>query len=177
MVKRLIKKILTVIKNIFHLQCTPDNTYKSNITSSYAISKSAVELMKKKYLCLKNTTEPKLFSDCLKDIQFLATKIDSNEKALLKTADDILYTLDKMKYVQDGTDDDTIVYSVIFGGRKNFYYYLGNGTSYKEGQYVIVPVGDSMEEKVAKIHSKFRYTDAQMPLNLRMLKKIITHAI
>lgn len=177
MVKKFIKKILICVKNIFRLHKTTDNPCKSNVASSYAISKSAVELMKKKYLCLKNTTEPQLFSQCLRDIQFLAKKIDSNEKALLKTADNILYTLEKMKYVQNGTDDDTTIYSVTFGSRKNFYYYLGNGTSYKEGQYVIVPVGDNMEQKVAKIHSKWCYTDDEMPVNLSLLKKIITHAI
>ena len=174
MVKRFINKILACIKNVFSIRKPSDDLNKD---TNYIISKSAAELMKKKYLCLKNTTDPEIFSQCYRDIQFLAKKIDSNEKALIKVSDNILYSLEKMKFEQNGIDEDTTIYSVTFGGRKNFYYYLGNGTSYKEGQYVLVPVGDSMEEKIAKVHSKCSHADMAMPLNSHMLKKIITHAI
>ena len=137
----------------------------------------AAELMKKKYLCLKNTTDPEIFSNCYRDILFLTKKIDPNEKVFIKTSDNILYSLERMKYVENGTDDDTTVYSVTFGGRANTYYYLGNGITYRIGQYVIVPVGDSMEEKVARVHFRYSPEEIEMPLNLRTLKKIITHAI
>lgn len=173
-VKRFINKILACIKNVFSIRKPSDDFNKA---PNHIISKSAAELMKKKYLCLKNTTDPEIFLQCYRDIQFLAKKIDPDDKALIKISDNILYSLEKMKFEQNGIDEDTTIYSVTFGGRANTYYYLGNGTSYKKGQYVVVPVGDSMEEKIAKVHSKCSNADMEMALNPRMLKKIITHAI
>ena len=166
--KNLFFKIVDFLKSLFRRN-------EENI--NLEISKSALKLMKEKLLCLNSTADPFLFEKCFNDILYLSEKISKKEKTMLKECEKILKELDEMKHVPHGRDSECTLYSIMFGKRRRTYTYLTNGTSYKEGSFVIVPVGHDNKNRVGKVYQKIDYTSTNVPVDTDALKKIITCAV
>ena len=168
MFKKLFFKIVDLVKFLFR---------RNEENVPIEISISALKLMKTKFLCLKSTADPDVFQKCFNDILYLSEKISKREKSIFVESEKILKEIYEMKHVPHGNDSECTLYSITFGKRQRTYTYLTNGTSYKEGSCVIVPVGDNNKKQVGKVYQKVDYTKTNVPVDTDGLKKIITHAV
>ncbi len=199
--KQLLEKLIRFIKNRFGGRVAVDNDELSRIADAidrfaYTIKHSCgthekivettiafryIKVMRECITAMMITAEPDVFSVKYHDACIMAEKvygfkcIDKKARMIISDITDMLSRLSDP--AEDCADDELVYYSVTFGGRRKEYYYLSDGKGYKEGQYVLVPVGVDMQHKIAKIVGIDRFTRTNAPMPPDELKVIISRAI
>lgn len=200
MLKKFIRRILEYIKSHFAKENTGQGDELSQIIDAIdslenelnisgsaeqimetTIAKRHIKVIRQSINIMKLITEPKIFCDKYFDVLSIAQKISEFSciyKKVQAIAVEITEKLNSMRTpAQEIAENGLVYYSVTFGSKRKEYYYLSGGKNYVEGQYVLVPVNDDMERKVAKIVSVDHFTSTNAPMPPDKLKVIISRAV
>lgn len=188
---KLLKKFIMYIKGLFsnkiESHCRLDlayNTAENSLRRYKSTRDAAVSTMAKRHMLnvkkninrMRYTTDPEVFNLLSESVLLLCSRIqgmDSAHKSLIDGAYKISELFTK-EYETPNFDGDAFVYyGVIFERRGKEYYYLSDDMPCEEGQYVLVPTGENMENKVVRIDGVYRFTPTNAPYPKDKLKSII----
>lgn len=125
---------------------------------------------------MMRTTEPDIFFSSFNAVVLLADRICTMESvnASLHNAAEIITEIFTEQYVPTAISCDGLVYyGVTFGGGDKEYYYLSDNVPCKIGQYILVPVGDDKEQKIARVCGVYHFTLTNAPMPPDKLKSVI----
>jgi hypothetical protein len=190
---KLLKKIILYIKGLFVRKVEPccrlDSAYNAvdealrRYPSPVLSRDVAVSVMVRRHLMnikahlhrMRKIIDADVFNLSLEEIILLCDRIrrmDSVHKSLILAVENILFLLNGKYDTPPFVGDELVYYGVTFGRSKE-YYYLSDNMPLEEGQYVLVLVGDDMENKVAKVDGVYRFTPTNAPYPADKLKTVI----